>query len=98
MSDSIPQPANIGPRKWEALDPNKAERRAIWGLRGPWGSTFLIHEDGQATAVGLFSSRYPACLAEFEREALSLATCGPGMTDMDRRIAPAVFASWRAAK
>jgi hypothetical protein len=84
--------------EWQKLDPDKAEHRAIWGLQGPKGSTFLILENGNAIAVGLWSGIYAgheeAFLTLVTRELHSLDTCLPGMSGIDRKIMRSVFKSW----
>lgn len=92
----IAKPQPIAGRTWHALNPDIAERRAVWGLRGPHGSTFLIHESGALTAVGLWSGRWPESAANVAREIESLAANHPGMSGIDRRISPADFKRWKA--
>jgi hypothetical protein len=84
--------------EWHKLNPDLADNRAVWGLMGPKGSTFIITEDGRGLAIGLWSGIYTgneeAFLQQVERECHSLDGCAPGMTDIDRRIKRSTFKSW----
>lgn len=80
---------------WVKLNPALADYRAVYGLRGPKGSTFLITEDSRLVAVGLWSGLWPASAETMQKEIESLRRCAPGMTDIDRRISPAKFKEWQ---
>lgn len=83
---------------WVKLNPDLAWYRAVWGLAGPGGSTFLITEDGRGLAIGLWSGIYrgneEAFLQQVEKECFSLSTCAPGMSGIDRKIKRSVFKEW----
>lgn len=89
---------------WQALDPAKADMGALWGIRGPQGSTFLLSPshypdwDFSIQAIGLWSGLANADgkgMDSIAREIESLATAHPGNIDMDRRVKPATFESWK---
>jgi hypothetical protein len=105
VSGAAPAPvaANGKSYPWQALDPAKADMGALWGLRGPQGSTFLLRPspypdwDFSIVAVGLWSGLANTDgkgMESIASEIDSLATCHPGMTGMDRRIKPSEFKAW----
>lgn len=94
---------------WQALDPDKADMGATWGLRGPKGTTFLLlpctlYPDWShhIQAVGLWSGLYDMerniGLEGVAKEIESIAKCAPGMIGADRFIKPVEYKSWLLEK
>lgn len=86
---------------WGALDPDKAELGAQWGLAGPHGLQFILwpHSvtgDVTLTAIGLWSGLWPQSADSIVREINGARAYGAGNLGRDRRISKADWAAWQA--